>query len=86
MRKCANTKPTKKLTKQHEKFPSRQRVNEGLHKVGKYVTSDVIFVTVRAQPYWKIVPIRGKYFCIFLYKTKVVKACNHFVSYCSVTL
>ena len=48
-------------------------------KVGKHVTSDVTFVTVRAQPYWNMYPyVVG--FLLISYKTKVVKASKHFMS------
>ena len=48
-------------------------------KVGKHVTRDATFVTVRAQPYWNMY----QYVVVFLlisYKTKVVKASKHFMS------
>ena len=46
-----------------------------LRVVGKHVICDVIFVTVWAQHYWNLVS-----FCLYLYKTKVVKTSNQFVS------
>ena len=41
---------------------------------GKHVTCEVIFATVRAQPYWKLYPYAVSFLCFFLHNTKIVNA------------
>ena len=47
------------------------------HKVGKHVTLDVIFATVRAQPYWKLCQYAASFLCFFLHNTKLVNKSKH---------
>ena len=48
------------------------------YKGGKHVTCDVIFATVRTQPYWKLYPYVVRIFAFFSITQKVYKQATIF--------